>query len=641
MEAPVAAGGAPVSQSGRVMAAVIVTVVLLAAVQALEAAVVTLNSQHPDLLPSDCGRRLVTLADVSQPLIVGNGNVTAFHGQFPWQARIEVYKREARNYVHQCGGIIITQKHVITAAHCIDHIALRHIVVRVGDWQFGGHDIDEQEFGVSGFRVHSQFGQGTSFANDIALLRLRVRRGIGIEFGRFVQPACLPDADTIYEPHTVCEVSGWGKTSDGALVSEKLNGVSVPLVSDPFCSAPEVHENRFVHGQMFCAGLVSGGPDACGGDSGGPLVCRDPDSDRFVAYGIVSSGDPRGCGRLPGLYTKLSSFADWLLRRLRVDLEESAAARPTQPPSTAPREPSTHVTSPIFFPPSRPVFPAPPNLPAPPVRPSADMLSVPNSECGRSNFSPPEGVGAAFAQDAADFPWLVSLYVHGSFACVGAVIADRWILTAASCAQQPVAVANPDARSAVLNVDTDTPSVRVDIIRTELHPLYRPPQGSSYNMALMETSSTITLKEGVRPICLPGLQDTFEVTTGQTIVAAGWGSPDVFQGLPKKLKWAKMTVTDITKCRQDYADIGAGSAFFRAETFCTQADQLPAPFLCPFNIGDSGTPLMAEVTDNGVRRWYAAGLAVGGLPGCPSRLPDINVGLKQSTVWILSVISGK
>ena len=136
MKAPVAAGGAPVSQSGRAMAAVSVTVVLLAAVQALEAAVVTLNSQHPDLLPSDCGRRLVTLADVSQSRIVGNGNVTAFHGQFPWQARIEVYKREARNYVHQCGGIVITQKHVITAAHCIDHIALRHIVVRVSDWQF-------------------------------------------------------------------------------------------------------------------------------------------------------------------------------------------------------------------------------------------------------------------------------------------------------------------------------------------------------------------------------------------------------------------------------------------------------------------------------------------------------------------------
>ena len=159
-------------------------------------------------------------------------------------------------------------------------------------------------------------------------------------------------------------------------------------------------------------------------------------------------------------------------------------------------------------------------------------------------------------------------------------------------------------------------------------------------MALLETSSTITFKEGVRPICLPGLQDTFEITTGQTIVAAGWGSPKSQSDPPKRLKWVKMTVTDITKCRQDYENIG-GSSFFRAETFCTQADQLPAPFLCATNPGDSGTPLMAEVTDNGVRRWYAAGLAVGGAPGCPSPYPDINVGLKQSTVWILSVISGK
>ena len=157
-------------------------------------------------------------------------------------------------------------------------------------------------FAVASIYVHHQFGDGTPFANDIALLRLKVRHGVEIKFSRFVQPACLSDIGTKCEPNTVCEVSGWGKTTDGGPISETLLGVSVPLMSDGFCSAHEVYEGRFVPGRMFCAGLVRGGPDASGGDSGGPLVCRDRTTDRFIAYGIVSTGDQRGCGLLPGIY---------------------------------------------------------------------------------------------------------------------------------------------------------------------------------------------------------------------------------------------------------------------------------------------------------------------------------------------------
>ena len=257
------------------------------------AGVGTLNSRRPDLLPEDCGRGVEPL-DVSRPLIVGAGNTTAYYGQFPWQARIEVPMGERRRYGHKCGGIIITSRHVLTAAHCIDRVPLATIDVRVGDLRFGLRDPNEQAFAVASIYVHHQFGDGTPFANDIALLRLKVRHGVEIKFSRFVQPACLPDIGTKYEPDTVCEVSGWGKTTDGGPISETLLGVSVPLVTDNFCSAYEVYDDRFVPGRMFCAGLVRGGPDASGGDSGGPLVCRDPTTDRFIAYGIVSTGDQRG-----------------------------------------------------------------------------------------------------------------------------------------------------------------------------------------------------------------------------------------------------------------------------------------------------------------------------------------------------------
>ena len=325
------------------MAAQVVSVVVLVLLVLLvEPADVTetLNSQWPELLPWDCGRRQVDWHDLARPRVVGEGNATAYYGQYPWQARIKALNRAVGGYVHRCGGIVVTRQHVLTAAHCVVELGPHSLKVTAGDWQFGKHDGAEQELQVANVHIHRKYGRRTSHNNDIALLLLKESRGTTLNFGPFVQPACLPGADTEYVWNTECEVSGWGRTADGGPISDILRGVMVPLVSDQFCSAPEVHQGRFVRGRMFCAGLTCGGPDACGGDSGGPLVCRDPNTGRFTAFGIVSSGDPMGCGRKPGLYTKLSGFANWLLRRLRLDIGESAArsfsvSRSAQPSSRA------------------------------------------------------------------------------------------------------------------------------------------------------------------------------------------------------------------------------------------------------------------------------------------------------------------
>ena len=176
-------------------------ITLLAVVVAVPAAAAgTSNSRMPDLLPADCGHRLVQ-PDISRAQLVDNGNTTAYayYGQFPWQARVVVYNRRSRKYEHQCGGIIVTRRHVLTASHCVNRLKLTSLRVLVGDLQFGTRDSNEQVFAVASFYVQRRvfrFGSGASLANDIALLQLKLRRGVGIKFGRFVQPACLPEADT-------------------------------------------------------------------------------------------------------------------------------------------------------------------------------------------------------------------------------------------------------------------------------------------------------------------------------------------------------------------------------------------------------------------------------------------------------------
>ena len=547
------------------------------------------NSRRPDLLPRDCGRRLLSPADIVTPFIVGTGDVTAYYGEFPWQAHIEAYKPESRTYGHQCGGIIITRWHVLTAAHCVDHVSLSSMQVRVGDLQLGRTEGAEQVYGVANFLIHNEFGQGTNYANDIALLYLNVRHGVGIEFGRFVQPACLPEADTKYEPDTVCEVSGWGKTSDGAPVSETLRGASVPLVSDEFCTAPEVHQDRFLSGRMFCAGLVRGGPDSCGGDSGGPLVCRDPTTNRFVTYGIVSSGDPKGCGKLPGLYTKVSGFVSWLLERLELDLGDRFDSKP--------------------MPDSKPISVA-----------SAD----PEIDCGRSGFSPPANARQTFVTDSADFPWLVSIYIKTfKLWCSGTVVSDRWIMAGEWCVEDAYSDETPFA--AVLDVTTGEPVKKFDLVRREKYPASSPASGRG--IVLLQTLRPMPFVNNLRPICLPDKQVP-EVGVGATIALASWEDPRPFNGSRGVLQWTKMSVVD-TPCSAGFA-------------FCARFGTPTRPSDCNF-LSDPGAPVMAKATVNGVGRWYLVSMHSQSA-SCETNTPlsvPFTIQMVDAIEWIRSVIANK
>ena len=577
-----------------VMAAAVVTVVVLVLVPA--AAAGTANSRRSDLLPEDCGRRLMSAA-VGRPLIAdptnSTGNTTAYYGQFPWQARIVVYKRKARGYVHQCGGIIITPRHVLTAAHCVDRVALRHVVVRVGDWRFGAYDSAEQEFGVAYFRAHRHFGDSTALANDIALLLLKVRRGDGIEFGWFVQPACLPEADTKYETDTECEVSGWGRTADGAPISETLRGVSVPLVTDPFCSSEEVYHHRFVSGRMFCAGLVRGGPDSCGGDSGGPLVCPDPVSDRFVAVGIVSTGDLRGCGLLPGLYTKLSGFTDWLLPLLQLDHEQD----PWQPLPQQNLEEEDR------------------SLLILRLDDEQDSSADLEADCGRAGFSTLANLPDTFtAESQDDLPWLVTIHgaTVGHLWCPGTVVCRRRILVTGGCVhyfRDSLKTARPRIRR------PNGTDVKFDIIRAVRYPGGGPVTDTS-GMALLETSTPIPSSSGVRPICLLDRRRASEVTVGPTFLLASRGyHPNPHDtSSPPPLRVRQVSAANVVECSRycrrvpdpnsGEPRLRDGHAVLREEKFCMM-------FSPKKDVGELSVrrrPLMAELKMHGVRRWFAVSL---------------------------------
>uniref|UniRef100_A0A182Q1B6 Peptidase S1 domain-containing protein n=1 Tax=Anopheles farauti TaxID=69004 RepID=A0A182Q1B6_9DIPT len=240
--------------------------------------------------------------------------------QFPWAAVILYH----HNRSVLCSGSLITNHHVLTAAHCfltsVSDKNASHYRVRLGDWDLvqdddcmyvrGQLECNRQqpiERLVAGIIKHADFKHASrDILHDIALVRLVQP----VEYGAQIGPACLPPWST-----RVPEVGGrnftaigWGRTKAFGTVKRKMKidirgrNVSACVVAYGLQS-PEV---PLIH---LCAGGAYR-KDLCYGDSGGSLMYREPD--RWVQVGIVSFG-AYNCGTpLPGVYTNVAYYIDWI-----------------------------------------------------------------------------------------------------------------------------------------------------------------------------------------------------------------------------------------------------------------------------------------------------------------------------------------
>uniref|UniRef100_UPI00398EFEE9 transmembrane protease serine 5-like n=1 Tax=Pristiophorus japonicus TaxID=55135 RepID=UPI00398EFEE9 len=242
---------------------------------------------------SDCGEK----HDFS--MIVG-GQEAAL-GNWPWQ--VTMYY----NYKHVCGGSIIDQYWIITAAHCVHRLPIAH------NWRLYAGIVDRQVLLYTSLTVYvvekiiySNNYDHSTHDYDIALMKLKNP----IEFSNTVRAICLPR----YHHHVAlgkeCWISGWGHASAGAYeVENLLKEASVPLISTERCNSSCMY-NGAISPRMMCAGYKEGKVDACQGDSGGPLVCEDVQA--WHLTGVVSWGI--GCAEAnhPGVYAKVSEFLEWI-----------------------------------------------------------------------------------------------------------------------------------------------------------------------------------------------------------------------------------------------------------------------------------------------------------------------------------------
>ncbi|XP_006859989.1 PREDICTED: tissue-type plasminogen activator isoform X2 [Chrysochloris asiatica] len=260
---------------------------------------------------STCGLR-----QYKQPQFRIKGGLYTDIASHPWQAAIFVKNRRSPGERFLCGGVLISSCWVLSAAHCFqERFPYQNLKVILGRTYRLVSGEEEQKFEVEKYIVHKNFDDDT-YNNDIALLQLKSDSSQCAQESETVRTVCLPEAGLQLPDWTECELSGYGKHEESSLFySERLKEAHVRLYPSSHCTSQHLF-NKTVTDNMLCAGDTrSGGSqvnlhDACKGDSGGPLVCMK--DKRMILVGIISWG--LGCGRkdVPGVYTKVTKYLDWI-----------------------------------------------------------------------------------------------------------------------------------------------------------------------------------------------------------------------------------------------------------------------------------------------------------------------------------------
>ncbi|XP_016954726.1 phenoloxidase-activating factor 2 [Drosophila biarmipes] len=228
-------------------------------------------------------------------------------GQYPWM--VALFSRGE----YFGGGSLIAPGVVLTAAHLLANKNANGIVVRAGEWDMASNqeaNPHEERF-VQKIEQHEDFVFGNA-SNDMALLYLHSP----FELKAHIRTVCLPSEASSFD-HKRCVMAGWGKPSyQDPQNSKRQKVVELPIVKREDC---QNQLRRTVMGRNFklpesliCAGGERG-QDACTGDGGSPLFCPlENDPNRYEQAGIVSFGIRCGQANVPGTFTNVALFRDYL-----------------------------------------------------------------------------------------------------------------------------------------------------------------------------------------------------------------------------------------------------------------------------------------------------------------------------------------
>ncbi|CAL4213582.1 unnamed protein product, partial [Meganyctiphanes norvegica] len=225
------------------------------------------------------------------------GGVETEVNEYPWMVALAWSSSYSSAF---CGGSIIHEEYILTAAHCAAVMSGSEVVV-VGEhqWSTSGESNVRETVNIAQIISNPNYNSNT-MENDVALLKLS--RPLTFGSDNQVAPICPPEAGNLYT-NIDALVTGWGTTESGGDVSDILLEVTVPTMPNSNCQSNyAVYGSDEITDDMICAGLPEGGKDSCQGDSGGPMITQD--SSFYRQIGVVSWGYGCAYPGLPGVYAR-------------------------------------------------------------------------------------------------------------------------------------------------------------------------------------------------------------------------------------------------------------------------------------------------------------------------------------------------
>ncbi|KAK9499728.1 hypothetical protein O3M35_002722 [Rhynocoris fuscipes] len=221
--------------------------------------------------------------------------------EYPWIVALKAYFGEA--FIN-CGGSIITQRHILTAAHCLLNMYVDMSEVKPQDVivYVGAHNLEKLSPTVKQYKAEKIFIRPEfikQYTHDFAMVVV----DNDIEFSQSVGPICL-SPKRIAEINQKITILGWGKTQTGN-PSPVLMKAKTAVIDRKKCD---------INPWEICTRAK---PSAtCTGDSGGPLSWLDPETNRYTLMSLVSYGDP-DCVSSPSVSTDIAFFYDWIQEKIK------------------------------------------------------------------------------------------------------------------------------------------------------------------------------------------------------------------------------------------------------------------------------------------------------------------------------------
>ncbi|XP_037933850.1 serine protease 1-like [Teleopsis dalmanni] len=226
---------------------------------------------------------------------ITNGN-KASAGQFPYQVGLSITTSGGTSW---CGGSLISQNYVLTAAHCTN--GATSIAVYLGSTVRTSPTVT-RTVSKSNIIQHSGYNSNT-LANDVSLLYIAA-----VSYTTNIQAIKLPAIASSYSTYagSYAIASGWGRTSDSSSVSSTLNYARLPVITNSVCSS--TYGSSVITSAVICVSTPSG-TSTCQGDSGGPLALES--SKELI--GVTSFVSSKGCASgAPAGFARVTSHLAWI-----------------------------------------------------------------------------------------------------------------------------------------------------------------------------------------------------------------------------------------------------------------------------------------------------------------------------------------